>query len=176
MDEGLRIPTWTIYAHYHAKIMKRDVTIGALAAPYSLEDMPGSAVPGVPGFWLGLSLVHARSFGSGIYKSPCNLMECGDAFPTRTLGLSLPLTGDSPPPQIPTMPADSGTAGVEDQTARHQEAELQRKLRSRQCRGWKCPHCDQAFKKREHMVRHIRSHTKERPFACDICSKSYGRR
>lgn len=74
------------------------------------------------------------------------------------------------------MPADSGTAGVEDQTARHHEAELQRKLRSRQCRGWKCTHCDQAFKKREHMVRHIRSHTKERPFACDICSKSYGRR
>ncbi|KAL6792662.1 hypothetical protein J3E68DRAFT_377410 [Trichoderma sp. SZMC 28012] len=74
------------------------------------------------------------------------------------------------------MPADSGTAGVEDQTTRHHEADLQRKLRSRQFRGWKCPHCDQAFKKREHMVRHIRSHTKERPFACDICSKSYGRR
>ncbi|KAL6884459.1 fungal-specific transcription factor domain-containing protein [Trichoderma evansii] len=74
------------------------------------------------------------------------------------------------------MPADSLAAGAEDQNARHPEAELQRKLRSRQRRVWKCPQCDQAFKKREHMVRHILSHTKEKPFACDICSKSYGRR
>ncbi|RFU74224.1 zinc finger rsv1 [Trichoderma arundinaceum] len=74
------------------------------------------------------------------------------------------------------MPTDRVAAGTEDQNTRHPEAELQRKLRSRQYKGWKCPHCDRAFKKREHMVRHIRSHTKERPFACDICSKSYGRR
>lgn len=44
--------------------MKRDVTDGAVTTPYSLENIPGSAVPGVPGFWLGLSLVQARSFGS----------------------------------------------------------------------------------------------------------------
>ncbi|KAL7940893.1 fungal-specific transcription factor domain-containing protein [Trichoderma barbatum] len=74
------------------------------------------------------------------------------------------------------MPADSVATGAEDQNTGHPEAELQRKLRSRQRRGWKCTQCDQAFKKREHMVRHIRSHTKERPFACDICSKTYERR
>ncbi|KAK5800143.1 hypothetical protein VI817_002355 [Penicillium citrinum] len=32
-----------------------------------------------------------------------------------------------------------------------------------------------AFKKAEHLDRHIRSHTKERPFTCDVCGKLYAR-
>ncbi|KAH7110239.1 fungal-specific transcription factor domain-containing protein [Dactylonectria macrodidyma] len=71
---------------------------------------------------------------------------------------------------------DDATAEAEDQIARDSDAELQRKLRSRQRREWQCPQCDHAFKKREHLMRHIRSHTKEKPFACDVCPKSYGRR
>ncbi|RKK84551.1 hypothetical protein BFJ71_g14504 [Fusarium oxysporum] len=70
----------------------------------------------------------------------------------------------------------SGSAEADDPSTRDTDAELQRRLRSRQRRQWQCPQCDQAFKKREHMVRHIRSHTKEKPFVCDICPKSYGRR
>ncbi|KAI5459547.1 hypothetical protein BGZ63DRAFT_489379, partial [Mariannaea sp. PMI_226] len=39
----------------------------------------------------------------------------------------------------------------------------------------KCPHCGQCFSKTEHLARHVRSHTKERPFRCDACGKSYSR-
>ncbi|GAD97253.1 hypothetical protein ANI_1_1736134 [Paecilomyces variotii No. 5] len=38
-----------------------------------------------------------------------------------------------------------------------------------------CSICSQAFKKAEHLARHIRSHTKERPFTCDVCGKFYAR-
>ncbi|CAI7639758.1 unnamed protein product [Penicillium manginii] len=39
-----------------------------------------------------------------------------------------------------------------------------------------CPVCSQTFKKAEHLARHFRSHTKERPFMCLICDKLYVRR
>ncbi|KAL5366582.1 hypothetical protein BJX96DRAFT_182785 [Aspergillus floccosus] len=38
-----------------------------------------------------------------------------------------------------------------------------------------CSICSQAFKQAEHLARHIRSHTKERPFTCDVCGKFYAR-
>ncbi|KAH6971261.1 fungal-specific transcription factor domain-containing protein [Ilyonectria sp. MPI-CAGE-AT-0026] len=39
----------------------------------------------------------------------------------------------------------------------------------------KCSQCGQCFSKTEHLARHIRSHTKERPFQCSTCGKSYSR-
>ncbi|OKL61069.1 hypothetical protein UA08_03341 [Talaromyces atroroseus] len=38
-----------------------------------------------------------------------------------------------------------------------------------------CPWCSQNFTKDEHLARHIRSHTKERPFSCSACNKSFTR-
>lgn len=38
-----------------------------------------------------------------------------------------------------------------------------------------CAVCGQAFKKAEHLARHFRSHTKEKPFECHVCSKSFAR-
>ncbi|PMD31024.1 hypothetical protein L207DRAFT_389917, partial [Hyaloscypha variabilis F] len=38
-----------------------------------------------------------------------------------------------------------------------------------------CPFCPRAFSKHEHLARHLRSHTKEKPFQCSICDKSFGR-
>ncbi|VUC22232.1 unnamed protein product [Clonostachys rosea] len=45
----------------------------------------------------------------------------------------------------------------------------------RQIQEKKCPQCGQVFSKTEHLARHIRSHTKERPFECECCGKAYSR-
>ncbi|TLD18010.1 hypothetical protein PspLS_10454 [Pyricularia sp. CBS 133598] len=38
-----------------------------------------------------------------------------------------------------------------------------------------CPHCGRTFKRTEHLERHVRTHTKEKPFIC-ICSAAFTRR
>ncbi|KAJ6144348.1 transcriptional regulator family: C2H2 zinc finger and Fungal Specific TF [Penicillium chermesinum] len=39
----------------------------------------------------------------------------------------------------------------------------------------KCTICDRRFKKTEHFKRHERSHTKERPYECNVCHKRFSR-
>ncbi|KAH7355275.1 hypothetical protein BKA65DRAFT_549343 [Rhexocercosporidium sp. MPI-PUGE-AT-0058] len=41
--------------------------------------------------------------------------------------------------------------------------------------GKACRFCSRAFAKTEHLIRHERCHTKERPFQCSICGKNYSR-
>ncbi|OJJ72702.1 hypothetical protein ASPBRDRAFT_206589 [Aspergillus brasiliensis CBS 101740] len=38
-----------------------------------------------------------------------------------------------------------------------------------------CPWCSQSFTKEDHLARHIRRHTRERPFSCTVCTKSFTR-
>jgi hypothetical protein len=40
----------------------------------------------------------------------------------------------------------------------------------------KCHLCNRQFVKGEHLVRHVRTHTKEKPFVCSICGKVFVRR
>ncbi|OQE42909.1 hypothetical protein PENCOP_c003G07360 [Penicillium coprophilum] len=49
-------------------------------------------------------------------------------------------------------------------------AELSRTRRQRLC-SW----CFKSFTKDEHLARHVRTHTREKPFVCTICKKAFSR-
>ncbi|KAH6618441.1 fungal-specific transcription factor domain-containing protein [Boeremia exigua] len=40
---------------------------------------------------------------------------------------------------------------------------------------WTCNECGDTFNRREHHQRHLRTHTKEKPFACSVCGSDFGR-
>lgn len=39
-----------------------------------------------------------------------------------------------------------------------------------------CRHCSSTFKRKEHMTRHERSHTAERPYECSYCETAFTRK
>ncbi|KAH9237592.1 hypothetical protein K456DRAFT_1830103, partial [Colletotrichum gloeosporioides 23] len=40
---------------------------------------------------------------------------------------------------------------------------------------FQCSQCSRRYHRSEHLVRHVRSHTKQRPYVCNLCWKAFGR-
>ncbi|PWY85872.1 hypothetical protein BO94DRAFT_598094 [Aspergillus sclerotioniger CBS 115572] len=47
--------------------------------------------------------------------------------------------------------------------------------RARDTKERRCPWCSRSFAKEDHLSRHIRSHTREKPFTCSVCNKAFSR-
>ena len=39
--------------------------------------------------------------------------------------------------------------------------------------GHECDVCEKVFQSPSHLARHMRTHTKEKPYKCDVCEKRY---
>lgn len=40
---------------------------------------------------------------------------------------------------------------------------------------YQCSRCDRCYNRTEHLARHVRSHTKQRPYSCSFCTKAFAR-
>jgi uncharacterized Zn-finger protein len=85
--------------------------------------------------------------------------KCGAAKKSRNRSV--------PQSLLPAPPTDTKSACI-SQT-------IMPKTRGRIKRQRICPWCSLSFTKEEHLSRHIRSHTKEKPFGCVTCGKTFSR-
>ncbi|KAI5925508.1 hypothetical protein F4810DRAFT_54283 [Camillea tinctor] len=62
-----------------------------------------------------------------------------------------------------------------DQTQAQAQARRRRRDGSSVVQQRLCPHCGRSFKRSEHLERHVRTHTKEKPYICR-CGAAFSRR
>ena len=96
----------------------------------------------------------ASSFASGTFSGH-------DEVASIMSGTSTTSNGDAPPPVPPKSPS------LKPRSKRPSKG------RVFQCTGY--PGCNMSFTRSEHLARHKRKHTGERPFTCPYCSKNFSR-
>ncbi|WEJ93656.1 Up in starvation [Yamadazyma tenuis] len=85
-------------------------------------------------------------------------------------------SGESSPSSATESPVpDSPDADAEADEADADDKKKKRTVKGRvfQCTGF--PGCNMSFTRSEHLARHKRKHTGERPFTCPYCSKNFSR-
>lgn len=40
---------------------------------------------------------------------------------------------------------------------------------------FQCGFCKRHYNRADHLIRHVRSHTREKPYVCDVCDKGFAR-
>ncbi|RCK59384.1 Cell wall integrity transcriptional regulator CAS5 [Candida viswanathii] len=89
---------------------------------------------------------------------------------TTSTSASTSVTGS--PPEPTTIPIPSNMVITKNRVRNN------RSMQSREDKNKKysCPICDGRFMRPEHVKRHLRSHTLEKPFECEQCQKTFNRK
>ena len=40
---------------------------------------------------------------------------------------------------------------------------------------FQCGFCKRHYNRADHLIRHVRSHTREKPYVCEVCDKGFAR-
>ncbi|KAH1272370.1 hypothetical protein KXX16_009031, partial [Aspergillus fumigatus] len=40
---------------------------------------------------------------------------------------------------------------------------------------FQCGSCEKRYNRADHLIRHVRTHTREKPYVCDVCNKGFAR-
>ena len=40
---------------------------------------------------------------------------------------------------------------------------------------FQCGYCKRNYNRADHLIRHVRSHTQEKPYVCPVCAKGFSR-
>ncbi|EMD89583.1 hypothetical protein COCC4DRAFT_159085 [Bipolaris maydis ATCC 48331] len=60
-------------------------------------------------------------------------------------------------------------------TAQQTSLPAQAELDAEQARLFQCSTCKRSFTRADHLTRHVRAHTKSKPYICPVCSKGFAR-
>lgn len=117
------------------------------AIPQYIGGMPGHAAP--------TSLGPAAQYPNQLYSSPSHDSGLHHVPSPQMLPSRSPAIRASNTPESFATPAQSNGPG----------------------KGFACPliSCGRLFKRLEHLKRHVRTHTQERPYECNRCSKRFSR-
>jgi hypothetical protein len=108
----------------------------------------------------------ASAYASSMSTMPSALQGVNTG-PASTLSNGYPMAVTGAPAVNFAAPAQSTAGADQDTTAAGAGPE----------KPFTCPvtSCTRAFKRAEHLRRHLRTHTSERPFVCDACDKRFAR-
>ncbi|EER35297.1 predicted protein [Candida tropicalis MYA-3404] len=89
---------------------------------------------------------------------------------TTSTSAATSVTGS--PPEPTTIPIPSNMVITKNRVRNNRSTQS----REDKNKKYSCPICDGRFMRPEHVKRHLRSHTSEKPFECEQCQKTFNRK
>lgn len=160
-------------------------TEGSGSESDAMQPLPISTFPDWPTQPIGVSLRPTPSYHS---HYPTQRLDQPPMMAHQQLGAAIPLT-NGPPQMMSSMSRGQDPLKFHSDELPHASSPSASVLRTSKesiaissasntpGKGFTCPliPCGRVFKRLEHLKRHVRTHTQERPFGCDRCPKRFSR-